>query len=185
MILPLQKRKNSSKKNYRKFISSFRKKKLKKLIFFFKKYSFKELFSKRLKKFRYKIRKVKSTYKTSFISKKVIIRARITKTNIYFLLSDIFGNCIAKVSAGIFSSRPKENRTTQVLKKTITLIINTLIEKKYSVVQYYSTGNVNMKIQKIIFFSFIYYLPKCKIKTLFLQISTAHNGCRPPKKRRL
>jgi hypothetical protein len=178
MILPLQKRKNSSKKNYRKFISSFRKKKLKKLIFFFKKYSFKELFSKSIKKF-------KSTYKTSFISKKVIIRARITKTNIYFLLSDIFGNCIAKVSAGIFSSRPKENRTTQVLKKTITLIINTLIEKKYSVVQYYSTGNVNMKIQKIIFFSFIYYLPKCKIKTLFLQISTAHNGCRPPKKRRL
>lgn len=114
-----------------------------------------------------------------------LVRLLIKKRNIFFNLTTRHGYILTKTSTGRLKIKGKERNLAYIIKRN-SKFINFLIKKhQYKNLILYIKNKCYTHKKKTFLANFLPILNKIQIIKIITKNSRAHNGCRPPKKRRL
>jgi ribosomal protein S11 len=121
---------------------------------------------------------------TELLQKIGIVRITLKKNNVFMNVTDVKGHTIIKFSSGLVQKNAKQNKKKLFsLVKFILNKISIFVKNNFDAIKIIIKGRGHKS------FSFLKELKKKKLQSKIIyfenKLPLVHNGCRPPKKRRL
>lgn len=86
---------------------------------------------------------------------------------------------------GIFCKRSSERKQESTAVILLKNIIKELKKRHDTVFDYYIKGDASLQDRTTFLNNFCNFSKKTKVKVIYIQLPRAHNGCRPPKIRKV
>ena len=123
---------------------------------------------------------------TELLQKIGIVRITLKKNNVFMNVTDVKGHTIIKFSSGLVQKNAKQNGTKKKLFSLVKFILNKVsvfVKNNFDAIKIIIKGRGHKS------FSFLKEFKKKKLQSQIIyfenKLPLVHNGCRPPKKRRL